>query len=29
MQLVERHLVTKEHLQYGVIDAAAFRSKNL
>ena len=29
MQLVERHLVTKDHPQYALIDAAAFASKNL
>src|SRR5690349_21500815 len=29
MQLVERHLVTKNHPQYASIDAAAFASKNL
>jgi putative transposase len=29
MQLVERHLVTKGHPQFAVIDAAAFASKNL
>jgi putative transposase len=29
MQLVERHLVTRDHPQYASIDAAAFASKNL
>ena len=29
MQLVERHLVRKDHPQYASIDAAAFASKNL
>ena len=29
MQLVERHLVTKEHPHFALIDAAAFASKNL
>ena len=29
MQLVERHLVRKDHPQYALIDAAAFASKNL
>ena len=29
MQLVERHLVTRDHPQYALIDATAFASKNL